>query len=93
MFEDFTVGIQHFAEIKMDYAAYKRTLPAAIGANLFGGDKTTTFLGQFGRDDNAYLTLRYDFQSSFRDLQSRLSELITLFIESKMRCNRLKNNN
>ena len=117
LYEDFTVGIQYFAEIMMDFAAYKRALPAgfaqkrkyrdivtlrltrflkyqtwqlslfvfyspaehdylfrprvtyrvsdnltvAMGANLFGGKKTTTFLGQFGRDDNAYLTLRYDF--------------------------------
>ncbi len=34
---------------------------AAIGANLFGGEHRTTFFGQFNRNDNVYLTLRYDF--------------------------------
>ncbi len=32
-----------------------------LGANLFGGKRNTTFFGQFGRNDNIYLTLRYDF--------------------------------
>ena len=32
-----------------------------LGANLFGGKRDTTFFGQFGRNDNLYLTLRYDF--------------------------------
>jgi hypothetical protein len=34
---------------------------ATLGANLFGGDEQTTFLGQLDRNDNLYLTLRYDF--------------------------------
>ena len=115
--EDFTIGVQYYAEIMMDFDAYERTLPnvstprnkyrdivtlrltrflghqtwmlslfafyspeeqdyllqpkvdykvsdafsATLGANLFGGDKKTTFLGQFDRNDNLYLTLRYDF--------------------------------
>ncbi len=32
-----------------------------LGANLFGGKRNTTFFGQFNRNDNIYLTLRYDF--------------------------------
>jgi len=32
-----------------------------LGANLFGGEMRTTFFGQFDRNDNLYLTLRYDF--------------------------------
>jgi hypothetical protein len=32
-----------------------------LGANLFGGKKRTTFFGQFDRNDNLYLMLRYDF--------------------------------
>jgi hypothetical protein len=36
-------------------------LSAALGANLFGGEKRTTFFGQFDQDDNVYLTVRYDF--------------------------------
>ncbi len=36
-------------------------LSAALGANVFGGEKRTTFFGQFDQNDNAYLTMRYDF--------------------------------
>jgi hypothetical protein len=36
-------------------------LSIALGANVFGGEKRTTFFGQFDQDDNAYLNLRYDF--------------------------------
>ncbi len=32
-----------------------------LGANFFGGKRNTTFFGQFDRNDNIYLTLRYDF--------------------------------
>ena len=32
-----------------------------LGANLFGGKSDATFFGQFDRNDNIYLTLRYDF--------------------------------
>ncbi len=43
--------------------AYKAsdTLSAAVGANVFGGKKRTTFFGQFDQNDNAYINLRYDF--------------------------------
>jgi hypothetical protein len=34
---------------------------AVLGANFFGGKMRTTFFGQFDRNDNVYLTLRYDF--------------------------------
>ncbi len=115
--EDFTIGVQYYAELMMDFGAYERTLPtvstprnkyrdiatvrltrflkhqtwmlslfafyspaeqdyllqpqldykvsdafsATLGANLFGGEKQTTFLGQFDRNDNLYVTLRFDF--------------------------------
>jgi hypothetical protein len=115
--EDFTIGVQYYAEVMMDFDAYERTLPivstprnkyrdivtlrltrllrhqswtlslftfyslaeqdyllqlqvayrvsdsfsTTFGANLFGGEKRTTFFGQFDRNDNLYLTLRYDF--------------------------------
>ncbi len=36
-------------------------LSAAFGANVFGGEKRIPFFGQFDQDDNAYITLRYDF--------------------------------
>ncbi len=35
-------------------------LAATLGANVFGGQKKTTFLGQFDKNDNIYLSLRYD---------------------------------
>lgn len=36
-------------------------LSATLGANLFGGRKATTFFAQFEKNDNIYLTARYDF--------------------------------
>ena len=33
----------------------------AIGGNIFGGNDTHTFLGQFEPNDNIYLTVRYGF--------------------------------
>jgi len=115
--EDFTLGVQYYAELMMDFDAYERALPdnvaakkkyrnivtlrltrflkhqtwmlslftfyspaeqdyllqpqikyrvsdkfsTTLGANLFGGEKQTTFFGQFDRNDNLYLSLRYDF--------------------------------
>jgi len=115
--ENLTLGIQYYAEIMMDFDAYKLALPdtstsrkkyrdivtlrltrflkhqtwrlslfafyspaerdyllqpkvnyrisdkfsTTLGANLFGGEKQTSFFGQFQRNDNLYLTLRYDF--------------------------------
>jgi len=115
--QDFTFGVQYYAEVMMDFDAYERTLPnssasrkkyrdivtlrltrflkhqtwtlslfafyspaeqdyllqpqlnyrfsdrfsTSFGANLFGGEKNTSFFGQFDRNDNLYLTLRYDF--------------------------------
>ena len=44
-------------------ASYKLTdqLSLALGANLFGGQRQTTFFGQFGHDDNIFLRVRFDF--------------------------------
>lgn len=36
-------------------------LSVSLGGNVFGGEKPTTFFGQFDRNDNAYINLRYDF--------------------------------
>jgi hypothetical protein len=33
----------------------------ALGANLFGGEKDATFLGQLDGNDNLYLSVRFDF--------------------------------
>ena len=32
-----------------------------VGANIFGGKEDTTFFGQFDRNDNIFLNVRYDF--------------------------------
>ena len=36
-------------------------LSLTLGGNIFGGRDETTFLAQFDRDDNAYLSARFDF--------------------------------
>jgi len=33
----------------------------AVGANVFGGSRPHTFFGQFDRNDNVYVTVRYSF--------------------------------
>jgi hypothetical protein len=33
----------------------------ALGANIFGGKKNSTFLAQFDKNDNIYLSVRFDF--------------------------------
>lgn len=34
---------------------------STLGANIFGGEKETTFLGQLDKNDNIYLSVRLDF--------------------------------
>jgi hypothetical protein len=43
-------------------ASYKLTdqLSVALGANIFAGQRPTTFFGQFERDDNVYARVRFD---------------------------------
>lgn len=41
--------------------AFTDRLSAAAGANIFAGQHQTTFLGQFDRNDNLYIVLRFDF--------------------------------
>ena len=36
-------------------------LSVAMGANIFGGRQNTTFFGQMEKDDNVYLSARFDF--------------------------------
>ena len=117
LWEDFTIGVQYYAEYMHNYSAYVNNLPsgfpkdqkyydlsslrltqflihqtmrlsffafyspsvgdyllnpeikynftdhiwAAIGANIFGGGKQASQFGQFAKDDNAYLQIRYEF--------------------------------
>jgi hypothetical protein len=41
--------------------AFTDRLSVAAGANIFAGQQQTTFLGQFDRNDNLYIVLRFDF--------------------------------
>ncbi len=114
---DATIGVQYYAEVMKDYAAYQHTLPdgfpaqheyrdvvsfrfdqlwkhqtwmfsmmcfyspadndylfqpqilykfsdnlaATMGANIFGGQHDWTYFGQFEKNDNIYLSIRFDF--------------------------------
>ena len=115
--KDLTIGVQSYAEVMEDYAAYRRSLspaspaqdrvrtvlttrltqylryqtwrlslfgaysptdedyfiqPAvnykvteklsvAVGVNIFGGQRETTYFGQFQKSDNAWSNIRFDF--------------------------------
>ena len=41
--------------------SFSDALWAAVGGNVLGGQRDTSFFGQFDKNDNAYLTLRYGF--------------------------------
>ena len=40
---------------------FSDNLAATLGANVFGGQRDWTSFGQFEKDDNVYLSVRYDF--------------------------------
>lgn len=40
---------------------FSDNLSATLGANIFGGESETTAFGQFDKDDNIYLSVRFDF--------------------------------
>jgi hypothetical protein len=117
VWEDALLGVQYYAEVMEDHAAYRRTQPAGfpvqreyrdavtlrfeqllehqtwklglmcfyspadndyllqpqvtykfsdnlaatVGANIFGGERDWTAFGQFDRNDNVYLSVRFDF--------------------------------
>lgn len=117
LWEDFTIGVQYYAEYMHDYTAYKNRLPsgfpqerrlhdlvsvrltqfllhqtlrlswfsfwgpsdgdyllnpevkynfsdhiwAAVGGMVFGGGRSWSQFGQFDRNDNVYLQVRYEF--------------------------------
>lgn len=50
----------YLVQPKVSYR-FSDDLSATLGANVFGGRETTTFFGQFDRNDNVYLAVRYDF--------------------------------
>lgn len=41
--------------------SFTDALWGAVGANLFGGKEETTFFGQLDKNDNVYVTARYEF--------------------------------
>ena len=41
--------------------SFTDALWGAVGANFFGGKKQTTFFGQLDKNDNLYVTMRYEF--------------------------------
>lgn len=41
--------------------SFTDALWGAIGGNIFGGKKETTFFGQLDKNDNTYVTVRYEF--------------------------------
>ena len=43
------------------YYKFSDNLSAILGANTFGGEKYTTFFGQLDKNDNIYLSVRFDF--------------------------------
>ena len=57
-----------YGPVEQDYLIQPRVayrfsdnFSTVLGANFFGGRTRTSFFGQFDRNDNIYLTLRYDF--------------------------------
>ncbi len=40
---------------------FSDNLYANLGGNIFGGEKDTTFIGQFGKNDNIYLSVSFNF--------------------------------
>ena len=61
-------GFAFYSPADRDYLVQPRVthqfsdeLSLAVGGNIFGGERGTTFLGQFDRNDNAYLSARFDF--------------------------------
>ncbi|MBI1819798.1 MAG: hypothetical protein HYR81_05670 [Nitrospirae bacterium] len=41
--------------------SFTDALWGAMGANIFGGEKETTPFGQMDKNDNVYVTVRYEF--------------------------------
>jgi len=54
------VEVDYLLQPEISYKFSDR-FSTAVGANLFGGEEKTTFLGQFDDDTNVYLSARYDF--------------------------------
>ncbi|OGG02063.1 MAG: hypothetical protein A3F83_10950 [Candidatus Glassbacteria bacterium RIFCSPLOWO2_12_FULL_58_11] len=51
---------EYLIQPQMSYK-FSDDLSASLGANIFGGEKETTFLGQYNKNDNVYLSARFEF--------------------------------
>jgi len=61
VFTFYSPSDQDFLLIPEIWHAFTDRLHVAVGATVFGGQQPDTFFGQFDRNDNVYIVLRYDF--------------------------------
>ncbi len=61
LFAFFSPTDQDYQIIPEARYSFTDALWGAIGGNIFGGEEETTFLGQLGKNDNMYVTVRYEF--------------------------------
>ena len=54
------VDNDYLIQPKVSYK-FSDNFSSTLGANIFGGEKETTFLGQLDKNDNIYLSVRLDF--------------------------------
>ncbi len=54
------VDNDYLIQPKVSYK-FSDNFSSTLGANIFGGEKETTFLGQLDKNDNIYLSVRFDF--------------------------------
>ena len=59
-FPRITIDNDYLVQPQVAYK-FSDNLSATLGANIFGGEKATTFFGQFDKNDNAYFSVRFDF--------------------------------
>ena len=54
------VDNDYLIQPKVSYK-FSDNFSSTLGANIFGGENETTFLGQLDKNDNIYLSVRFDF--------------------------------
>ena len=61
MFTFYSPSDQDLLLIPEVWHALSDRLSLAVGGTVFGGQRPDTFFGQFDRNDNVYIVLRFDF--------------------------------
>ena len=61
LFTFYSLSDQDLLLIPEAWHAFTDRLSLAVGATVFGGQRPDTFFGQFDRNDNVYIVLRFDF--------------------------------